>query len=64
MSNFQSNNKHQELNGEEWASLKIDRMDKTENYEISNYGRIKSFKRNDQHRTYVMIFSQVAVDNV
>ena len=30
---------------EEWKKLNIKNLDQTENYQISNYGRIKSFKR-------------------
>ena len=32
------------LNGEAWESLKTNGMASNENYEISNFGRIKSFK--------------------
>ncbi len=37
---------HQELIREDWKTLRIQGMDESEMYEISNYGRIKSFKVN------------------
>ena len=37
-------NAHQELTGELWESLKINELASNEIYEISNFGRIKSFK--------------------
>ena len=39
---------HQELIREEWKLLKIEEMACNEVYEISNYGRIKSFKVNKE----------------
>lgn len=38
------NKVHQELIHEEWKPLRINGMDQSEKFEISNYGRIKSFK--------------------
>ncbi|MFC2104513.1 NUMOD4 domain-containing protein [Bacteroidota bacterium] len=46
MSLEKMNTIHQELIGEIWKPLQIDGMHESENYNISNYGRIKSFKVN------------------
>ncbi len=40
------NKVHQELIGEIWMPLKINGMAENEKYDISNYGRIKSYKVN------------------
>lgn len=39
---------HQQLTGEVWGRLKIEGMAKNEVFDISNYGRIKSFKVNPE----------------
>ena len=39
---------HQELIGEAWKAMKIDGMACNEKYQISNFGRIKSFKVNKE----------------
>jgi hypothetical protein len=40
------NKVHQELIGEIWMPLKINGLAENEKYDISNYGRIKSYKAN------------------
>ncbi|MDA3954833.1 MAG: NUMOD4 domain-containing protein [Bacteroidales bacterium] len=46
MSDFKTNTVHQELIRESWLPLDIVGMSKNENYSISNFGRIKSYKVN------------------
>jgi len=46
MNNSEINTIHQELTGEKWKELRINGADSSENYDISNFGRIKSFKVN------------------
>jgi hypothetical protein len=48
MSDFKTNTVHQELIGELWLPLTIVGMSKNENYSISNFGRLKSFKVNKE----------------
>lgn len=47
------NKVHQELIGEKWKPLAIKEMAKSEKYEISNYGRIKSFKVDKTNGTII-----------
>lgn len=47
------NKVHQELIGEKWNPLTIKEMAKSEKYEISNYGRIKSFKVDKTNGTII-----------
>lgn len=44
---------HQELIREDWKPLRIQGMNEREMYEISNYGRIKSFKVNKTDGTII-----------
>ena len=48
MNNTKTKSVYQVLIGEIWLPLKIDGMAKNENYCISNYGRIKSYKVNKE----------------
>lgn len=48
MSNDKINKVHQELIGEIWKPLKINGMADNEKYDISNYGRIRSYKVNKE----------------
>ena len=48
MNNEKINIVHQELIGEIWKPLCIENMATNEKYEISNYGRIKSYKVNKE----------------
>ncbi|MEE4198909.1 MAG: NUMOD4 domain-containing protein [Bacteroidales bacterium] len=47
------NKVHQEIIGEKWKTLSLEGIAKSEKYEISNYGRIKSFKVNKIHGTII-----------
>jgi len=44
---------HQELIGEMWRPLVIEGIDNTEKYDISNYGRIKSYKLNKEQGSII-----------
>jgi len=44
---------HQEIIGEKWKILAIEGISDSEKYEISNYGRIKSFKVEKKHGTII-----------
>ncbi|MGM0503517.1 MAG: NUMOD4 domain-containing protein, partial [Bacteroidota bacterium] len=43
------NKVHQQIIGEKWKYLTIEGIADSEKYEISNYGRIKSFKVDQTH---------------
>ena len=52
--NYKSENKiHQELIGERWVPLQIEEMAKSERYDISNFGRIKSYKVNKEEGSII-----------
>ncbi len=48
MNDLSANTKNKEIVGENWQTLSISGMAKNENYKISNFGRIRSYKVNKE----------------